>query len=57
VTVNPHIMQAIAEQRIADLHREATPRPEAKPNGKRTLRLKTSLTGRQAISAARAEQR
>jgi hypothetical protein len=57
VTVNPHIMKAIAEQRIADLRREAVPRPEAKPKDTRTLRLKRSAGGTQTISPARAKSR
>lgn len=57
MTINPHIMKAIAEQRIADLHREAAPRPEAKPDAKQTRRLGQSTKRRQAISTVRAEQR
>jgi hypothetical protein len=57
VTVNPHIMKAIAEQRIADLRSEAAPRPEAKPNASRARRFKRSAKRHQAISSVRPEQR
>lgn len=55
MTVNLHIIKAIAEQRIVDLHREAVPRPAAKAKPKRTFRLKQATRRTRGIPAARAE--
>jgi hypothetical protein len=37
---NPHIRQAIAAERIADLRRDAAPRPEATAKAPRSRRFK-----------------
>jgi hypothetical protein len=55
--VNPHIIKVIADERITDLRRDATPRPEENPKARRTLRLRRSAQRIRAVSAARAEQR
>ena len=54
--VNPHTIMAIANERIADLHRYAAPRPGASPEARRTRRLNGSANRTQTASAARAEQ-
>ncbi len=55
--VNSHTMIAIAAERIADLHRDAAPRPEATPKAKRTRRRKRSVQPAQTAAAAGAKQR
>lgn len=55
--VNTHIMQAIANQRIADLHRDAAPRAEATPKPRRARRSKRPATTTQTAQTVRADQR
>jgi hypothetical protein len=55
--VNTHIMKAIANERIADLPRDAAPRPEGTPKAKRTRRLKRSAKPTQTVSAVRTQER
>lgn len=57
MTINPHIMKLVAAQRIADLHRDAAPRPEATAKRRKTRRVKRAPQPRQAIQVARAEDR
>jgi hypothetical protein len=55
--VNPHTMMAIAAERIADLHRDAAPRPEAPAKAKRTRRRKRSAKRTHAAPAVEAKPR
>ena len=38
-TINPHIMKLVAIERIADLRRDAAPRPEATAKPRKSRRL------------------
>lgn len=55
--VNPHILMAIAAERIADLHRDAALRPEVPAKAKRTRRHKRSAKRSQTVPAVDATQR
>jgi hypothetical protein len=57
VTIDPHIMKLVATERIADLRRDAAPRPEAKANRRKARRVKRPPQSRQAIQVAQAEDR
>jgi hypothetical protein len=54
---NPYIMQAIVDQRIADLRRAAAARtePTARPGRKRRLKRRAKAT--QTVPAVQAQQR
>jgi hypothetical protein len=55
--VNTHTMMAIAAERIADLHRDAAPRPEATAKDKRRRRPRRSAKRLETAPAVRADQR
>jgi hypothetical protein len=57
VILNPYIRQAIATKRIADLRRDASPRPEATVTAGRTRRRKRSAKPTQTAPAVGAPQR
>jgi hypothetical protein len=57
VILNPYIRQAIATERIADLRRDASPRPEATVTAGRTRRRKRSAKPTQTAPAVGAPQR
>lgn len=54
---NPHMRQAIAAERIADLRRDAALRPEATAKTGRMRRFKRSAKRTQTAPAARVPQR
>lgn len=54
---NPHIRKAIATERIADLRRDATARPEATARTGRKRRFKRSAKPAQTAPAVGAQQR
>jgi hypothetical protein len=54
---NPYIRQAIAAERIADLRRDAAPRPEPTARPGRKRRFKRPAKATQAVPAVRAPQR
>ncbi|MBV9335643.1 MAG: hypothetical protein JO243_07085 [Solirubrobacterales bacterium] len=54
--VNPHIIKAIATERIADLRHGAAPRPEETSRARRMRRLKRPAMRARPVSTARAEQ-
>ncbi len=54
---NPHIRAAIATERIAELRRDAAPRPEATAKTGRRRRFKRSAKPTQTARAVEAPQR
>ena len=56
-TINPHITQLVATERIADLRRAAAPRPEAKAEPRQSRRVKHASQPRQAPAVAQADDR
>ncbi len=54
---NPHIRTAIATERIADLRRDAGPRPDATTNTGRLRRFKRSAKPTQTAPAVGVQQR
>lgn len=54
--VNTYVRKAISDQRIADLPRDAAPRPEPTAKAVRHRRLKPFANRTQTVSAVRAEQ-
>jgi hypothetical protein len=54
---NPHIRNAIATERIADLRRDAAPRPDATTKPRRMRRFKRSAKTTQTAPAVGAPQR
>ncbi len=56
-TINPHIMELLAIQRIAELRRDTTPRPEAPAKPRKARRVKRAPQARQAPAVARMEDR
>lgn len=54
---NPHIRAAISNERIADLRRDAAPRPEATAETPRKRRFKRSAKPTQTAPAVGAPQR
>ena len=54
--VNTYVRNAIADHRIADLRRDAAPRPEPTAKAVRKRRLKPFAHRTQTVSAARAER-
>ena len=57
MTINPHIMKLVATERIADLRRDAAPRPEAKAKRRKARRVKRAPQSQHAIQVAQAEDR
>lgn len=55
--VNTHIMMAIAAERIADLHRDAAPRPEPTARAMRRRRPRRSAKRTQTAPAVGGETR
>ena len=55
--ISPHIMNAIATERIADLRRDAVPRPDASAATGRTRRFKRSVMPTQTAPAVTSPQR
>jgi hypothetical protein len=56
-TINPHIMKLVAIERIADLRRDAAPRPEATAKPRKPRRVTRAAQPRQAAAAARVDDR
>jgi hypothetical protein len=56
-TINPQIMKLVATERIADLHRDAAPRPEARATPRTAVRVKRAPQPRQAPAVARVDDR
>jgi len=56
-TINPHTMKLVAIERIADLRRDAAPRPEATAAPRNPRPVKRAPQPRQAPAVARAEDR
>ena len=55
--VNTHIRKALADERIADLRRDAVPRPESSQPAKRTRRFHRSAKPAQAATTAQPAER
>ena len=56
-TINPHIMKLVAIEQIADLRRDAAPRPEATATPRKPRRVKRAPQPRQAPAVARVQDR
>lgn len=57
ILTNPHIRKAIATERLADLRRDAAPRPDATAKTGRMRRFKRSAKRTQTAPAAGVPQR
>jgi hypothetical protein len=56
-TINSHIMKLVAIERIADLRRDAAPRPEATAKPRKSRRLTSAPQPRRAPAVARVDDR
>lgn len=56
-TINPHIMKLVAIERIADLRRDAAPRPQATAKPRKSRRVTRAPQPRQAPAVARVDDR
>lgn len=57
MNINPHIMKLVAIERIADLRRDAAPRPEATAEPRKAQRVKRAPEPRQRPAVARTDDR
>jgi hypothetical protein len=57
VTINPHILNLVATERIADLRRDAAPHPKATAEPRKARSVKRAPQPRQGLAVARTDDR